>query len=159
MRNRKFHLVHLSCSLKNLLEIYKLCKASRSQRPSPVPSRRLSGVNIAVNLDRQQHEELLILSPDERRLDAQAALPFKEAFQAAVESHPGPIGLDLSRVGFMDSSGLGAVVACFKQLGPGRPLVVINPTEAVRKLLSLTRIDRVLPVVVSQDEALQRTRA
>jgi anti-sigma B factor antagonist len=112
-----------------------------------------------LKLDTQSHEELLVLTPDERRLDAQASLPFKDAFLAAVTDHSGPIGLDLSNVGFMDSSGLGAVVACFKQLGPGRSLVVISPTEAVRKLLTLTRIDRVLPVVGSKDEALQRTRA
>jgi anti-sigma B factor antagonist len=112
-----------------------------------------------MGLKSGQHEDVLVLTPDEGRLDAQAALGFKRDFTEAVAAHEGAVGLDLGAVSFMDSSGLGAIVACFKGLGRGRSLVVFNVRPAVRKVFELTRIDRVLPVVESLDEALQRCRS
>lgn len=109
-------------------------------------------------LNSRAHEGLLILSPTESRLDAQAALTFREAFTQAATAHTGPVALDLGAVKFMDSSGLGAVVAGFKQLGPGRKLVIFNAAPPVKKLFQMTRIDRVLPLVDTEAEALARSQ-
>lgn len=112
-----------------------------------------------MGLQQSHHDDVLVLTPEEGRLDAQAALGFKRDFADAVTRHEGAVGLDLGGVSFMDSSGLGAIVACFKGLGRGRSLVVFNVRPAVRKVFELTRIDRVLPVVESLDEALLRCRS
>jgi anti-sigma B factor antagonist len=112
-----------------------------------------------LSLKSRTREDLLILTPTDSRLDAQAAIGFRDAFSQAVGGHTGPVGLDLGGVKFMDSSGLGAVVASFKQLGAGRTLVIFQATAPVRKLFQMTRIDRVLPLVETEDEALARSRA
>jgi anti-sigma B factor antagonist len=110
-------------------------------------------------LKQDYHDDVLVLAPGEARLDAQAAIAFKQDFIGAIAEHEGPVGLDLGGVTFMDSSGLGAIVACFKGLGRGRALVVFNAKPAVRKVFEITRIDRVLPMVASLDEALLRCRS
>ncbi len=51
--------------------------------------------------------------------------------------------LDLSSVGFLDSSGLGAVVAVMKALGPVRRLELSGLTPTVEKVFRLTRMDSV----------------
>jgi len=54
--------------------------------------------------------------------------------------------LDLSRVDFLDSSGLGAVVAMMKMAGPGRRVELAGLTPTVEKVFRLTRMDRVFTI-------------
>ena len=49
----------------------------------------------------------------------------------------------MARVEFLDSSGLGALVAVMKMLDGGRRLELANCGLIVRKVLTLTRMDSV----------------
>lgn len=71
--------------------------------------------------------------------------------------HPddGDVWVDLSGVGFMDSTGLTALVLAHRRLDdPVRRLAVICPAGAVRRVLEIAGIDRVMPVHASRDDAL-----
>lgn len=96
----------------------------------------------------------LIVVADGPRIDARDAMAFRDALIAAASGQSGDVYLDLRAVTFMDSSGLGAVVYAFKQLPPGRALIICNPAPAVRKLFALTHIDRVLKLVDGEPLAL-----
>ena len=64
---------------------------------------------------------------------------------------------DLGGVNFVDSAGLGELVACHRSLDKlGGRLVLAAPRGKVRDLLELTRIGELLPVCATVDEALQR---
>ena len=63
--------------------------------------------------------------------------------------------LDLSQVDFIDSSGLGAIVASMKQLGKERPLHLAGLTPIVSKVFALTRMERVFKIFKSPHEAVQ----
>jgi anti-sigma B factor antagonist len=52
----------------------------------------------------------------------------------------------VSEVEFLDSSGLGAVVAARKLLGQGHHLALSGLQPAVEKVLRLTHMDRVFPI-------------
>ena len=55
------------------------------------------------------------------------------------------VGVDLSETDFIDSSGLGALVAGLKTARQaGGDLRIARPTEQVRTVLELTNLDRVL---------------
>lgn len=85
----------------------------------------------------------LVISVDETRLDAAVAIQFKDQIRDAT-AHPGaPVILDMSKVDFMDSSGLGAIVAVMKLLGSERPLELAGLSPSVRKVFRLTRMDTV----------------
>ena len=92
------------------------------------------------------------------RIDAAVAIQFKDRFsalaaQASGEEEPdagaGPVNtvlLDMSEVEFLDSSGLGAVVAARKILGTDRVLALAGLQPAVDKVMRLTHMDRVFPI-------------
>ena len=61
-----------------------------------------------------------IVTVEETRIDAAAAIQFKDAMRTETEEGPDRVILDLSIVDFIDSSGLGAIVASMKQMGRDR---------------------------------------
>jgi len=83
---------------------------------------------------------------DAERIDAAGAIQFKDRFREVVQDSEGRIVLDLGKVEFLDSSGLGAVVAAMKLLGPGRTLELVGLTPSVEKVFRLTRMDSVFTI-------------
>jgi anti-sigma B factor antagonist len=82
----------------------------------------------------------------ETRIDAAVAIRFKEDMREATADGSGPVVLDLSNVQFLDSSGLGAVVAVMKLLAPDRKLELAGLTPTVAKVFRLTRMDGVFTI-------------
>jgi len=83
---------------------------------------------------------------DAERIDAAGAIQFKDRFREVVQDSGGRIVLDLSKVEFLDSSGLGAVVAAMKLLGADRKLELVGLTPTVEKVFRLTRMDSVFTI-------------
>lgn len=80
------------------------------------------------------------------RLDAAAVLAFKDRFREAVAGATGRVILDLSAVNFLDSSGLGALVAVRRILAEGVVLELAALTPAVERVFRLTRMDSVFTI-------------
>jgi anti-sigma B factor antagonist len=95
-----------------------------------------------------------LLRVNETRIDAGVAIQFKDRFRDLTRDMPGDVILDLSRVEFLDSSGLGALVAVRKLLGEGRVLELSGLTPAVAKVITLTRMNTVFPIHADPDAAL-----
>jgi anti-sigma B factor antagonist len=89
---------------------------------------------------------LRIITVADERIDAAVAIQFKDMMRGLTDGGPGQVLLDLSQVTFLDSSGLGAVVAAMKQLGPDRRLELAGLTPAVQKVFRLTRMDTVFAI-------------
>ncbi len=75
------------------------------------------------------------------RIDVPTALQFKEDMRSLTARQDGRFILDLQSVQFIDSSGLGAVVASMKQLRPGQALELAALQPIVEKVFRLTRMD------------------
>lgn len=90
--------------------------------------------------------DALVIELCETRLDAAVAIQFKDAIRSATAHGGSPVILDLSKVEFMDSSGLGAIVGAMKLLGPERPLEIAALSPSVRKVFRLTRMDTVFRI-------------
>lgn len=57
------------------------------------------------------------------------------------------VGVDLSAVSYMDSSGIAALVEGFQQSrAVKKRFALIAPSESVRSVLELARLDRVFPI-------------
>lgn len=83
---------------------------------------------------------------DEKRLDAAIATAFKDRVRN-LAAHAGPrVTLDLTPVDFMDSSGLGAVIAIYKSMPAGRQLELTGLSANVERVFRLTRMDTVLTI-------------
>ncbi|SFR36469.1 STAS domain-containing protein [Litoreibacter janthinus] len=101
----------------------------------------------------QTSSGVLVLTLTATRIDAACAVHFKDDFREAVAAHSGRVVMNLAGVTFMDSSGLGAMVAALKALG-GRKLELCNLTAAVDKVFRLTRMDKVFVMHEDLDQAL-----
>ncbi|MEM8848658.1 MAG: STAS domain-containing protein [Pseudomonadota bacterium] len=96
-----------------------------------------------MEIESRIQDDVLILTPKAERLDANCTVVFKERMHALSVTHKGQVRLDMSGIQFMDSSGLGALVAAMKGLGHGRRLELADCTQPVMRVLTLTRMDRV----------------
>ncbi|OWY07789.1 anti-anti-sigma factor [Thioclava sp. F42-5] len=111
-----------------------------------------------MNLTAEALEGALVVHLAEARLDAAIALRFKERMRD-VTMQPAPrVLLDLSKVEFLDSSGLGALVAVMKSLAPDRQLELCGLTPNVVKVFRLTRMNSVLPIHADLASALGKGR-
>lgn len=90
----------------------------------------------------------------EDRIDAASAIQFKERMRDITQNGAPRIVLDLARVQFLDSSGLGAIVAVKKLLGPDRSLELAGLTTTVEKVFRLTRMDSIFVIHPSLDVAV-----
>jgi len=99
-----------------------------------------------MDLAAERHGDMLLVRVAEPRIDAAIAIQFKEAMRELVAGGPPRVVLDLAPVGFLDSSGLGAVVAVMKALGPGRHLELAALSPSVARVFRLTRMDSIFTI-------------
>lgn len=93
----------------------------------------------------------------EGELDLHTAPEFKRFVEAELTADPGRkvLVVILSDVGFVDSSGLGALLAQYKALTErGGRLVLVDPRPAVRRVLQFSGLLRMLDVVETEEKAL-----
>jgi len=89
-------------------------------------------------------------------VDADSAPQLKERLETMLQNKEKWLLLDMSKISFMDSSGLGALVACAKKFdASGGELSLVGLNQNMRKLLQITRTDRVLRVHESVEAALR----
>ncbi len=89
-------------------------------------------------------------------LDLATAPSVRAALLAAVEEGKREIIVELSRVAFLDSTGLGALVGAHRSAmeNGGRVRLVVN-AGPIARLLDITGLIRVLNVYPTLDEALE----
>lgn len=80
------------------------------------------------------------------RIDAAGAIQFKDRMRAACSGAAQRVVLDLSAVEFLDSSGLGAIVAVRRLLGEAQVLELAALTPPVARVFRLTRMDTVFVI-------------
>lgn len=79
--------------------------------------------------------------------DVSAADALRDRLLELVAESPGELVLDLAGVGFMDTSGLAALLATtFAAREGGRRVVALHPSPAVLHLLELTGVEQVLDI-------------
>jgi len=96
----------------------------------------------------------VILAVLEPRLVADKAQPFKDAVGRYCTNGPISLVLDLAKVEFIDSTGLGAILSVLKRMPKGSELMVCRLNEAVTNMFMLTRMDRVFTICKTVDEAV-----
>jgi anti-sigma B factor antagonist len=78
----------------------------------------------------------------------------REHLARVADTRPAVLIVDLGKVGFLDSTGLGMLIATFKRVqADGGRLCLAAPQTPVRKLLRMTALDRVIAVYDSVDAA------
>ena len=107
-----------------------------------------------MELETVTKSDMLIVTANMPRIDAVIAVQFKDKMRDACSGGPARVVLDLAQIDFIDSSGLGAIVATMKLLAPDQKLELASLSENVNKVFRLTRMDSVFSIHDDVDAAL-----
>lgn len=77
-------------------------------------------------------------------LDVSSADVFKETLNNLVDENPQNIKIDLEKLDYIDSTGLGVMVGVLKRLKVNdKGIYLNNPKSNVRKVLEITGLDKI----------------
>lgn len=107
----------------------------------------------------EEEDGIWIVTPHIGDLDASNSKDFKEKI-APVLKENSKVVMDMGHVKFVDSSGLGAILSCLRQLNSdGGDLFLFGLNKPVQTLIELVRMNRVFQIYSSRDEALKAYKA
>lgn len=96
-----------------------------------------------MRVDARVVGKVVVVTVDAPRIDAGLVHAFLHAATVATRGNQGTVVLDMSHVQFIDSSGLGALVALRKALGTEATMALAAQQPRVTTLFRLTRMDKV----------------
>jgi len=106
-----------------------------------------------VELTIEKIGDITIVELQGEQLDASNAKEFKHEIAPVIEANPRMV-LDLGRLRFVDSSGLGAILSCLRQLNAaGGDLKLCGLSKPVRALFELVRMHKIFDIYGTRDEA------
>lgn len=106
-----------------------------------------------MNLTLEPNAGYVVARVEESRFDAMTAPDFKSRMAHAIQGPAPKVVLELSRVSFIDSAALAAILSVVKSLPPEGDLRLAGARDSVRAVLRLTRLDKVLPIFDTEEEA------
>lgn len=81
---------------------------------------------------------------------------FADALKRVLAEKGGHVLVDLSKINYMDSTGIGELVGYLSRFRKAkRKLILIQPSAQVRKLLRIAHLDELLPVCDRLEDALE----
>ena len=100
-------------------------------------------------------DDVAVATVPVEELDASNSGEFKRDIAPLLQSQKRLV-LDLSQLRFVDSSGLGAMLSCLRQLsGKGGDLKLCSMSRQVRALFELVRMHRIFDIYGTKEEAVQ----
>jgi len=98
---------------------------------------------------------VLIVEIPGENLDADNSRELKQGLSGLIDANP-RIVFDMGQLRFVDSSGCGAILSCFKRIkGRGGDLKLIRLQDRVLGLFKLMRLDRIFEILQTKEEALK----
>ncbi|MFQ5878537.1 MAG: STAS domain-containing protein [Acidobacteriota bacterium] len=103
----------------------------------------------------RHHGNVTVLDLSGKITIGEGDLRLREAVSALLEEGRLRIVLNLQGVSYMDSAGIGELVACYKRArDKGAVLKLLNPSGKVQDLLVLTRLQEIFEIFRDEREAL-----
>jgi len=88
-------------------------------------------------------------------LDASNTQEFREKMSLTLQKERDVV-LDMSQLQFIDSSGIGAILSCLRNLnGQGKDLKICGLSKPVKVIFDLVRIQRIIEIFSTLEEAKQ----
>lgn len=103
-----------------------------------------------------EQDGITVVSVEDRRFDAMVADQYKTDLAKLIEDGKSKLCLNLAQVQFIDSSGLNVLIFCARSTREKKgALKLACPQPQVRDMFEMTRINRMIPVFPTQEEALR----
>ena len=109
-----------------------------------------------MKLEERQVGDAVILDAIGRMTLGDGDQLFKDKIRSLVQQGHTHIVLNLARVSYLDSAGLGAIVASYTTLTrAGGRLGLLNLTKRIENLFTITKLLTVFDIYISEAEALR----
>jgi anti-sigma B factor antagonist len=108
-----------------------------------------------MKMKEKKTESVLVLSLEGEIMGGADTKPLQDRVYAAIREGCPFIVLDMKQVDWINSSGLGTLMACLTTLrGSGGDLRLTEVSDRVRRPIEITRLDKVLMMFPTLDEAV-----
>ena len=109
--------------------------------------------NMKYSIDK--HEKYSLFTLDEEKLDTLIAPKLKTEFITMFQAGTANLILNMSKVKYVDSSGLSAILVAYRLAGENNGLLVLaGVTSHVLKLISISKLDNVLNIIPTVQESV-----
>jgi anti-anti-sigma factor len=93
-------------------------------------------------------ENLAVIAVEGKLVLGAALNSLREQLNQSLQTPAQHIVIDLSRVSYIDSAGIGALaLAFFNAKNSGRSLQLADPQPNVKEAIGITRLDTVIPII------------
>ena len=106
-----------------------------------------------MEMDVRREDGVIVLQPQAKTINSSISKEFQQQVQVEAGEEAAAVVVNLSEVEFMDSSGVGAIVALLKSFRGQRDFALCATTAPVQSLLELTRVDRFFQIFESEAAA------
>ncbi len=108
-----------------------------------------------LNISERQVGDVTILDMDGKITIGEGSVALRTAIRRLLEESKKKILLNLARVGYIDSSGIGELVSSYTAINKENgQLKLLNLTQKLQDLLTITKLLTVFDVYESEEEAL-----
>ena len=105
-------------------------------------------------------EECLVLALNGDLIGENSGTGILEIVSDAMNDNVVAIALDLEKVRYMNSTGLGVFITLLTKVkNKGGDVVVVNPSEQIKKLLQITKLNDVFRSFDTEEEAIQALKS
>ncbi len=102
----------------------------------------------------EQVGDIMVVELPVKSLDASNSQEFKRDISSLLEANSKVI-FDMAKLGFVDSSGCGAILSCLKKIkGKRGELKICGLQDRVSDLLKLMRLERVFDIKTTKEDAI-----
>lgn len=105
-----------------------------------------------VKIERRQDRLVVFL---EGELTFYNSSDIKEQIKREITGDEEQLILEFSGLTMIDSSGVGIIISLLKAMN-GKDLIVAAPPPKIARVLEITRMNQIVPIVNTLDEALQK---
>jgi anti-sigma B factor antagonist len=108
-----------------------------------------------LNISERQVGDVTILDMDGKITIGEGSVSLRTAIRRLLEEGKKKILLNLAKVGYIDSSGIGELVSSYTAINKeSGELKLLNLTQKLQDLLTITKLLTVFDVYESEEEAL-----
>ena len=108
-----------------------------------------------MNIKQQMKGDVLFIALSGKVIGGPELMEVKSVFQKAVDQEKSKVLLDLGKVSWMDSSGLGVIVSGHTTLSrAGGALRILNATKKINELFIITKLITIFETFTDEQEAL-----
>lgn len=93
-------------------------------------------------------------------IDVYTAPEFKTAINSVIDNGHKDLIIDLTEIDYMDSGGFGTLLGAIKRIRTeGGGIALLNCSDAIVRMLMITRLDDLFPVYNNLDDAVNDIKA